>query len=107
MRRMTTVEASTKRLPVVSGGKRGAAVTHLAKLQITPLEPVDAELRQRVDPLKAAHELHQAFADGAPDVRQGDILVVDSVEYPIRAAAAWSGRRPCVHLVVEEVKGAS
>jgi hypothetical protein len=48
-RRTMTVTASTKRNPAVSGGKIGTAVTQVASLKCTPLDPVDAEARARCD----------------------------------------------------------
>lgn len=100
-----TVTASTKRLPAVSGGKRGAAVTNLASLAIVPLMPVDAELRQRLG-LASAHELLQTFVDGTgADVAEGDVLVVGGTEYPVRSVADWPGADiGFKHIVVEELK---
>jgi len=63
MRRLTTVTASTKRTPAISGGKRGAAETNVTSLKCTPLDPVDPGLRQRMA-LDTPHELLQTFVDG-------------------------------------------
>ncbi len=100
---MTTVEASTKRTPAISGGKRGAPVTQVASLRCTPLDPVDAELRQRLG-LSTPMELLQVFT-AETDVREGDVLVVGSTEYPIRACEEWTWRGSAFRrLVVEELK---
>jgi hypothetical protein len=48
MRRFLTVTASTKRAPVISGGKRGAPATKVVSLTCTPLDPLETELRQRL-----------------------------------------------------------
>lgn len=62
-RRMATVTASTKRSPAISGGKRGTPTTNLTELSCTPLDPVDAEVRQRLG-LDTPHELLQTFIAG-------------------------------------------
>lgn len=92
MNRFLTVAASTKRAPTVSGGKRGAPTTKLASLTVTPLDPVEAELRQRLA-LNTPHELLQTFCDGDLDIREGDWLVVDGEEYPIRDVEEWAWGR--------------
>lgn len=102
--RFAVVVASTKRPPVVAGGKRGTPATYLTGLSITPLDPVDPELRQRLA-LDTPHELRQSFATGSPDILEGDLLVVGSIEYPIRSVAQWAWRGSTyVHMVVEELK---
>ena len=106
--RMATVTASTKRAPAVSGGKRGAPTTNLTGLKVTPLDPVDPELRQRLA-LDTPHELLQTFVekvDGSSmDIREGDILVVGTTEYPIRAVAEWVYRNGVyLQLILEDLK---
>ena len=102
--RRLTVTASTKRLPAVASGKRGAAVAHLAELKCTPLDPLTAEIAQRVA-LNTPHETLQTFC-GSGDVREGDILVVGSTEYPIKAVEDWADFRGVTFrvLVVEDLK---
>ena len=63
MQRMCTKTATTKRSPAVSGGKRGVPVTKLFDLRCTPLDPLTAELAQRVG-LDTPHELLQTYVDG-------------------------------------------
>lgn len=103
MRRFLTVEASTKRAPAISSGKRGTPTTNVSSLSCTPLDPVDAELRQRLA-LSTPHELLQTFT-GETDIREGDILTVDSTDYPIRACEEWDWRGATfLRLVVEDLK---
>lgn len=104
--RFATVTASTKRPPAVAGGKRGVPVTQIVSLSCLPLDPVDPELRERLG-LETAHELLQTFAQGGLDIQEGDVLVVGSTEYPIRAVADW--RWPpdgadYLQLVLEDLK---
>jgi len=62
-KRMTTVTASTKRNPAIVSGKRGAPVTELTGVKCTPLDPISAELSNRLE-LETPHELLVSFADG-------------------------------------------
>lgn len=102
--KLATVTAQTKRAPAISGGKRGEMEFHLANFKCTPLDVVDAELRQRLT-LDTPHELLQTFVDGNLDIREGDLLVVGGKEYPIRAVADWTWRGSVYrHLVVEDLK---
>ena len=99
-----TLSASTKRSPTVSGGKRGTPEVHLVDIWVTPLDPVDPETRQRLA-LNTPHELLQSFVDGDLDIVEGDVLVVESAEYPVRSAAEWRWRgSQFVHLILEELK---
>jgi hypothetical protein len=62
-RRLMTVTASTKRAPALSSGRRGELVAVLTGIKCTPLDPIDPELRQRLD-LRTPHELLGTFVDG-------------------------------------------
>lgn len=103
------VTASTKRNPAVSGNKKGAATTHLASLLITPLWPVGNETIRTLD-LNSPREMKECYhcplpGDALPDVKERDILVIGSSEYPIDWAGEWTdGDVPCLHIVVGEVK---
>lgn len=101
---MATVEASTKRPPAITGGKGGAMVEHIPALRCTPLDPVTAEIAQRFA-LGTPLELLQTFTLDA-DVREGDVLVVDDREYPIKAVADWRWDRFTItrHLILEDLK---
>lgn len=109
MRRFLTVQASTKRAPAMVGGRRGAAVAYLTAIKCMPLDPVDAELRQRLA-LNAPHELLQTVVEEDVDVREGDFLVVtaddcSTVEYPVRACEDWVwGRKTFRRLILEDLK---
>ena len=103
---LASVTASTKRAPTISSGKRGAAAENLASLKCTNLFPVDPEIRQRMI-LKTPNELLEAWVEGGLDILEGDILVVGSTEYPIRAVAEWywpEDDANYLHLILEELK---
>lgn len=103
--RLATVTASTKRSPATDGaGKKGLPTTQVSSLICTPLDPVSAEVQQRLQ-LDTPHELLETFADGDLDILEGDTLVVGSTEYPIRAVAEWTWRSSeFLHLIVEDLK---
>jgi hypothetical protein len=106
MSRIASVTATTKRA-VATGQKRAAASAYLTGLTITPLQPVDPELRATLD-LSTPHELLRTTINDAPDILAGDVLVVGSVEYPIRSVAEWpavsSGAGAHLELIVEDLK---
>jgi len=104
--RLAKATASTKRPPALSGGVRGAPETHITSLRCLPLDPVDAELRQRLG-IDTPHELLQTCIQGGLDIMAGDMLVVGSVEYPVRAVEEWPWQRGApltLRLILEELK---
>lgn len=101
--KLATVTASTKRA-TLSGGKRGTPTQHLTNLKVFPLDPVDPELRQRLE-LDTPHELLQTFVEGAPDIVEGDVLTAGSEDYPIRSVADWTfGSDTYLRLILENLK---
>jgi hypothetical protein len=103
---MATVTASTKRPPTLVNGKRGDPATNLSSLSCFPLDPVDPELRQRMA-INTPHELLQTFTQGGLDIQEGDLLVVGTTEYPIRACAEWHWPEDdanYLHLILEDLK---
>jgi hypothetical protein len=104
--RLATVTASTKRNPAtnLATGLRSTPATEIASLSCTPLDPVDPEVRRRLQ-LETPHELLETFVDGSLDIKEGDILVVGSTEYPIKSVAEWTWQdSKFLHLVIEELK---
>jgi hypothetical protein len=101
--RLATVTASTKRA-ALSSGKRGTPTTKIASLNCLPLDPVSAELRQRLQ-LDTPHEVLQTFVDADLDIIEGDTLTVGGVDYPIRAVEEWSySGAEYLRLVLENLK---
>lgn len=86
--RMATVTASTKRVGAIVNGLTPAAVENIASLKCTPLDPVDPNVSQGVEGL-SFREILQTFVQGGLDIKEGDLLVVGSTEYPIRAVGDW------------------
>ncbi len=58
--RLARVPASTKRAPAISGGLRGDPTTEILLLHVAPLEPLSAEMRQKVM-LQSSYQALQTF----------------------------------------------
>lgn len=87
---MATVTASTKRRGMTDG-KETAPAVNIASLKCLPLDPVSPMMVQSISGLRF-HELLQTQVEGGLDIKKGDILVVGTNEYPIRAAEKWNWR---------------
>lgn len=104
--KLATVTCGTKRSPSVASGKRGVPVTNLSDLKCLPLDPVNPEIRMRLE-LDTPHEVLQTMVEGGPDIVEGDVLTVGSDEYDIRSVADWTWRpseTDTLLLVLEELK---
>lgn len=104
--KLATTTASTKRTPAVDVGTglRSGPVTNLTGLKVLPLMPLDPELARRLG-LDTPLERLQTYVEGAPDIVEGDVLVVGAKEYPIVAVADWPYQSDkCLLLVLEELK---
>lgn len=88
--RLATQIASVKRA-ALSAGLGTVPVTVLTNLPCAPLDPVNAETRTRLQ-LDAAYEIWQTAFDSAYDIRKGDLLVIASTEYPVRAVESYTWR---------------
>ena len=106
--RRATKSASTKRA-VVASGKRQNPTAHLTGLACTNLWPADiSRLGQLVEAglLESLVNIYETILVGNHDIKPGDLLVVDSVEYVIRGAAQWdypTGTSYFTHLTVERI----
>ena len=102
-----TETASTKRSPSLSGGKVGAAVENIASLKCYP--PV--QLR---DPALVAHFatkatslVYETFVQDGLDIVEGDFLVLDGLDNPIRGVSSYPWHGPGgnrLHIIFEEVQ---
>lgn len=103
--RLMSVTGSTKRLPAADvNGIVGSPVTNIASLTCTPLDPVDREMLTRLA-IDTPYEVLQTFTEET-DITEGDILVVSSVDYPVKAVSTWADFRgdTFLHVVVEDLK---
>jgi hypothetical protein len=80
--------ANVLRPPAMSGGKRGDPATVLVGIACSPLDPADAEVRQRLG-LNGPIEIYQTFVDAEADIRQGDYLQTREERYSVRAVGDW------------------
>lgn len=87
---LASVTASTKRGGGIdANGLEIAYTENIASLRCLPLDPVSPEIAQGVEEL-SFREILQTAVEGGLDIVEGDILVVGSNEYPIRAVADWT-----------------
>lgn len=103
---LARVTASTKRDPAAVSGIIGAKVENLTGVKILALAPLTQQVQQLLGLTAVAGELWQT-STRETDIREGDVLVVDSVEYPVRAVGNWPWRpsgADRVDVVVEETK---
>jgi hypothetical protein len=90
--KMMTKRCSTKRAPAADAHLHvGAPAAYLNGLRCTPLDPNTPDsMRESVTdvPFRALYTL----VDGTHDIREGDRLVVDSIEYPIHQVQRFDWR---------------
>lgn len=102
---MATVIASIKRSPAPVDGNRGARAEVIASIKCTPLDPVDAELRERLS-LDTPYELLQTYFETDELIVEGDIVAIaaTSREYPIRSLAEWERGLTTYRAILEDLK---
>ena len=107
---LCTVTASTKKLPPVSGGKRGDPIPSLSGLKCLPLDPVDSRTARRLE-LPSIIELKQTFTQGtlATTYIESGHLFIDAgtgIEYAVRHVEEWmwSETIQTLRIIIEEVK---
>lgn len=88
--KMATVTASTKRSSM-SGALRGTPSTYLTGITCMPLDPVSAETLTRLK-LDSGYDVRQTYVDASLDIKEDDVLVVNSVDYEIKSVADWEWR---------------
>jgi len=105
--RLATATYSTTRPPAISSGKRGIPVTHLTGIKCTPIMPAITGTSANnpmpnLDPVTGqVKELWEVYAESqshtdsgstvnqVPDIREGDFMVIGSVEYHVRRVLNW------------------
>lgn len=100
--KLATKTASTKRAPAPTAGKHvGTAVTYLTELKCTPLDQtVPESLRELV--INAPYVPLVTAIHGQHDIREGDVLLVDGIEYPIRVMRRFDWKNSEYRLLVVE-----
>jgi hypothetical protein len=103
--KLATKTAATKRAPAATAtGHVGEAALKLIGLRCTPLDQtIPDSLREAV--INAPYAPLVTAVHGRHDIREGDILVVDGVDYPIRVMRRfdWNNSEYRV-LVVEDTR---
>lgn len=95
-----TNSANTKRSAMSTG-----YAAYLYDLPCMQLFPLDMETQQRLD-LKTPHVTYQTYFQGEPDIKKGDLLVINDVEYPVKYVAVWPwiDGTTRMHVVVEDLR---
>jgi hypothetical protein len=102
--KMAYEHASTLRNPsVATSGVTLDPVTYLADVLVLPLMPVTDDIVKRYA-LSSPREAFVTYAVGNPDILEGDILVVDGSQYPVRAASPWEPHT-YIEVIVDRVVG--
>lgn len=102
---MMTASATTKRLPAISSGKRGAPTTYLESVRITPVMLSNTtgqhQIRQAIG-VEAPVQVFEAYTEShthsknsssvteLPDIVAGDQLVTGGTTYGVR----WCEQQP-------------
>ena len=102
--KLATVTASTKRNPDAVSGKVGAPEANLTSLAIWPLMPVNAEI-VNLYRLDSPRESFVTYAQGSPDVLEGDVMTVSSTEYRVRSVGEWPCDEAYLEIILERIKG--
>ena len=104
--KLTTVTASTQRQGAVASGLSGDLAENLASLKCLPLDPLSPEVAATIGIEAFAETLMTMCQDGL-DVLEGDVLVINSDTYKIRAVGQWTWRPTAtatLMLILEEIK---
>ncbi len=110
--RQLTVNASTKRPPAISGGKRGEMVVNLSSVNVTPLTAVSIDTATRIG-LDTPYNLLQTFAEGDTDIADGDELTPADGAYAgcemavkrvVRLSWGVQGKTERLHIILENLR---
>jgi hypothetical protein len=99
------IKCSTKRPPVVAGGKQGADVVYLEYILVTPIDPADAEIASRAG-LATPFNTWSTFTK-EQDIKIGDTLVYGERQFKIKSVfpgVFWGAGDNWNHLIMEELQ---
>jgi hypothetical protein len=99
---LSTATASTKRNPIAVGGVVAAPATYLTGLKTLPLMPITDEIILRYA-IQSPKELQVTYIEGVVDIEEGDVLVIGTAEYMVRAASPWPAYYYTEAIVEEQV----
>jgi hypothetical protein len=101
-RLMATATYATKRNATTSGVTTKAA-SKLTGVKGTPLMPVTPEIIERYQ-IQSPRQTFVVYVEGTLDILNGDILVFESVDYPVRGIGPWPTDKAFLETIVEVVK---
>lgn len=104
---MQTVPFTTRRPPPKVGGRQAAPAPYLVAtdLRCTPLNPADSATHKLMrEQLDRQVRVLETYTAATADIADGDLLVVDGRDYPVRRAERWDWRRTIfLRLLVEDL----
>ena len=106
--RQATESILVKRSEFVAGKKdRTSAATVLSGVSCTtpvPLSGDQASAMQQEASVKSIFAIYTTFVAGIQDIRQGDIVEIDSLSYTVKAVSKWpQGRSPFTQVTMEKI----
>lgn len=99
-----TETANVLRSPAMASGKVGVPAAHLSDVPILPLMPITPEILELYK-LSSPREKYVTYVNNAVDIQEGDVLVVDSLQFLVKAVGPWLEPRPYIEVVIELVVG--
>lgn len=99
-----TETANVLRSPAMASGKVGTPASHLSDIPILPLMPVTPEILELYK-IKSPREKYVTYVQNSVDILEGDVLVVDSLQFLVKAVGPWLNPRPYLEVIVELVQG--
>ncbi len=101
-REFTSTTYSTKRNPA-STGVVSAPTTNLAAVLGTSMMPTTPEILERYE-IQSPRKTYVIYFEGAPDIKHGDFVVLNNINYPVRGLGPWPTDNAFYEVIVEEVK---
>lgn len=91
---LTQTTAIVKRYTSVAGKGTGATSTIIESLKVTQATSIDYNTAQRVGTthrpiLESPFKFRMVLFEGDNDVRQGDIMTISGIDYPVRHVEKW------------------
>jgi len=107
MQRAMRCEVTIKRRPpATSNGVQGVPEVHISSLKTTPVDPFASdrmlEIREAYK-IEFPYNVYACYCEATNDIRSGDILVYNGIEYVVCGVAAWDdGDETLYELVLKD-----
>lgn len=101
--RIATVTGTVKR-NTGSGTTYAAATATGTTVYILPLMPVSPEI-VLLYTISSPRESYVTYCQGAPNLIEGDVLTVSTVDHRVKAAGPWPTDNSYYEIILERIKG--